>query len=84
MQPTFSWLEPLVVFNGTGATMPTGIVGWADMGSILVWFVLIAFVGSALGILRERTLGHRPPVYKRKLAHTRLEHTPHRVAVRTG
>lgn len=37
--------------------MPTGIVDWSDSGALFVWFLLMALVGSILGLLHERARG---------------------------
>jgi hypothetical protein len=75
MEMTFWWFDALSVYNGTGMALPTGIVHWSDIGGVLVWFVFAAFIGSMLGILRERTSGHRAAEGNRAhLADARLRH----------
>ena len=59
MELTPALMEPLFIHNSAAALLPGGIVGWADTGALLVWFVLVAFVGSLFGILRERTRQNR-------------------------
>ena len=59
MEPIlYQWSAPLYINNGPACTFPTGIVGWSDMGVLLVWCVLLAFVGCMLALIREGLLGH--------------------------
>jgi hypothetical protein len=75
MMMAFGSVDPLSVYNGTGMAFPSGLVQWSDVGGVLVWFVLIAFIGSMLGILREQTLGHRATESTRApVADARLRH----------
>jgi hypothetical protein len=72
-------IDPTSVYNGSynvaAMAFPTGLLNWSDMGSVVVWFVLIAFVGSMLGILRERTSGRRASEGSRApLSDARLRH----------
>ena len=51
------WIEPPFVYNGAGASVPTGTVEWPGAGALLVWLVVIACVGLLLGILYECVVG---------------------------
>jgi hypothetical protein len=47
-----NWISP---FFGGGVA--EGVVVWSDVTVLMFWFVLMALVGSALGILHERERG---------------------------
>jgi hypothetical protein len=68
-------IEALSVYSATSMAFPSGIVQWSDVGGVLVWFVLIAFLGSMLGMLRQQTSGHRTGEGNRApLTDARLRH----------
>ena len=49
-----------------------GAVLWPTIGAVLVWMLIAAFVGSALGLLREGLRGTEPPrVARKKIAESR-------------
>jgi hypothetical protein len=59
MDPTYTTDTAAAPLPYTGATVafPTGLVQWSDAGALLIWLVLVAFIGSLLGVLRETTAG---------------------------
>ena len=75
METTSLFMDPLFVHNGAASVLPAGIVGWSDMGALVVWFVVVAFIGSLFGILRNRTEKKlRPRVIRRpRVAHREVE-----------
>ena len=78
-------IGPLFVNNGPPGMFPPGIAAWSDTGVLLIWCVLLAFIGSMLALMREGVAGHFPREARRNVrsprrrpAHTRP--TPARLA----
>ncbi len=64
------------VFSALGS----GAVLYPTIGVVLAWMVIVAFVGSALGVLRERLRApERRPAERTEVAH---RHVPRAAAAR--
>jgi len=54
-----------------------GAVLWPTIGAVLVWMLIAAFVGSALGLLREGLRGTEPThVARKKIAESHVGVAP--------
>jgi hypothetical protein len=55
-----------------------GAVPWPTIGAVLVWMLIAAVVGIALGFLRENLRGTEPtPVARKKMGESHVGATAH-------